>query len=189
MAKPKTSSSVNRQPEASAAPVVACGCVDLRQIAGDCYRIDLDEAHTAERGSGCRAADAWLLVVPCRFGHVFPWGKVRLAVSTNGRGPTAQRLAGLPFVRVEQAADDGFTLSFAADRFDEIAAIVKPLRLAGRRAMSADERKRAVERLRPFRFEGRSTQNRGPKIERNSTQTASDDSRHLQAAPRAITAA
>jgi hypothetical protein len=128
---------------------------------GERFKLARDEA--AMRGQH----DPWLLVIPCRFGHLFPWGSNRLAVSTDGRGSTAQRLAALPFVRVEQDGADGLTLSFGIEHFEAIAAIVRPHRRAGRQSMPADERQRAVRRLEPFRFTGRRTENRRPKFERN----------------------
>jgi hypothetical protein len=46
------------------------------------YRVRRDPAECDEQSS---AADAWLLQIPARYGHVFPYGGNRLAVSTHRR--------------------------------------------------------------------------------------------------------
>jgi len=117
-------------------------CIDLRDLAGKRYRVAHDPAYQAEYGERGFTVDLWLLTIPCQFGHFFPWGGDRLAFSTNNRGRTAKILAALPFVRIEQDAEDGFTLSFDAQHFDEVAQIAKPKR---RRQVSDAERARLAE--------------------------------------------
>jgi len=116
-------------------------CIDLAAAFGDRFRVERDPAYSAEHGIRGQSVDPWLLTIPCRFGHVFPWGGDRLALSTNGRGPTARALACLPFVRVEQEAGDGYTISFPVDRFEEVAQLAKPKR---KRAALSDERREAL---------------------------------------------
>jgi hypothetical protein len=112
-------------------------CIDLRERFGSEYRIENDPAYEAEYGRFGRTEDPWMLTIPCKFGEIFPWGGDRLAFGSNGRGSTANQVAGLPFVRVEQDGSDGFTVSFHVDHFAEVAAIVRPKR---RRRLSSSHK-------------------------------------------------
>jgi hypothetical protein len=102
-----------------------------------------------------------LLTIPATFGHFYPWGGSRLAFSTDNRGPTAKLLARLPFVRIEQDADDGYTLSFEAEHFGEIAEIARPKR---RRQMTPEQRQANIDRLAKFQFSAARTAAGTPQI-------------------------
>ncbi len=124
-------------------------CPDLRQLFADRYRIQHEESYYAEE-SRCRGdEDAWLQVIPCRHGHIFPWGCGLLAASTSRRGPIAARLRSLPFVEVVQDGDDGSTVTFPVESFDQVAGILAPKR---KRSLRPETRSAAIERLRAFRF-------------------------------------
>jgi len=73
--------------------------IDLRRAYGSRYKIGWDEAFFAEHGPNARGDDPWLQVIWGRLGHVYPLGGELLAVATNTRGPTANRLAGFHSAR------------------------------------------------------------------------------------------
>jgi len=62
-----------------------------------------------------------------------------LAACTRTAGPVAMRLRSLPFAEVAQDGADGVNVVFPVDRFDEVAAIMKPRR---RRVLSPEARER-----------------------------------------------
>ena len=97
-------------------------CPNLKELFGDRYRVIVEESHQAERGTEIkRAVDPWLLVIPGKYGHCFPWSDSRLAVSVDGHTRIAKRIAGLAYVLVEQDGDFGeMTASFQCGDFDTI---------------------------------------------------------------------
>jgi len=139
-------------------------CIDLRALAGEQFRVAHDPAYAAEHGERGRTDDPWLLTIPCRFGHIFPWGSNRLALSTNTHGGTGKMLASLPFVQVEQDAEDGYTLTFDSQHFDQVAQLAKPKL---RRRLTPEQRHNQIERLASFRF---SAASKAPKTSPESTE-------------------
>jgi hypothetical protein len=117
-------------------------CINLKERFGQRCRVLYEESRTAEHGSRSHVADPWLLVIPCRHGHIYPHGGDQLAASTNNRGAIAKRLAALPCVRVVQDGDDGINVVFHVDDFPAVAAIMKPKRL---RRLSAEHRAKLAE--------------------------------------------
>lgn len=116
-------------------------CPDLKALSAGQYRVLREETYAAEHGNRARAADPWLLTIPCRHGHIFPFGAGMLAASTNRRGGIAGQLAALPGCRVHQDGDDGLTVVFPAAMFKAVAAIIKPRR---RRRWSEAQRAKAI---------------------------------------------
>jgi hypothetical protein len=114
-------------------------CIDLKECFGNCYRVVAEESYRAERGDTARIHDPWLLVIPCKYGHIYPHGGECLAASTTHRGPLANQLAALSCVRVVQDGDDGVNAVFHIDDFDQVAAVMKPKR---RRKLSSDHAKK-----------------------------------------------
>lgn len=82
----------------------------------------------AERGTRGRGHEPWLLMIPCRHGRIYPHGGAYLGASTDHRGPIANRLTALPFVRIVQNGDDGINVVFRVDDFDQIAELMRPKR-------------------------------------------------------------
>ena len=117
-------------------------CVNLKERFGRKYRVTYEESYYAQYGPRAQTDDPWLQIIPCRRGHIFPWGDNILAASTNGRGPTAHKLAALDFTTISQDGDDGVTMLFPVERFPEVAELMKPRR---RRQVSDQERQRLLE--------------------------------------------
>ena len=123
-------------------------CIDLFEQFGNRYRVEQEPAGEIVRRRG-RAVDPWLLVIPCKHGHIYPHGGRFLGASTNHRGPVADRLEKLPCVRVVQNGEDGINVVFDIDDFDQVAAIMRPRR---RRRLSPEQLAERSERLRKYQF-------------------------------------
>ena len=115
-------------------------CIDLKTLGK--FRI---EHESGKRGRD----DLWLLVIPCRHGHIYPHGGDRLGFASRCRGPVANKVAALPGARIEQEAGDGLNVSFPVEMFGRVARIVGAKR---QRTMTAEQRTAAAERLARFRF-------------------------------------
>jgi hypothetical protein len=124
-------------------------CVNLRELFGRQYRVTYEESYYAERGARAWADDPWLQVIPCRAGHIYPWGSAMLAASIDTRGSTARKLAALDFTTVHQDGSDGMTILFPVERFPQVAALMHPKR---RRQMTEEQRQAAAERLAKYAF-------------------------------------
>jgi len=124
-------------------------CVNLKERFGRRYRVVYEESYHAERGQHAHTDDPWLQIIPCRLGHIFPWGGSTLAASTNTRGPTARKLAALDFTTVAQDGDDGLTVIFPVEHFAKVAKILRP---HCRRRLTAAQKAAAIERLAKYAF-------------------------------------
>lgn len=122
-------------------------CVNLKKEFGKRYRVKYEESYHAEHGENARAEDPWLMTIPCRNGHIFPWGGGDLAASTNRLGPVANALKTLPFATLAKEGSDGVTVLFDVQHFDEVARILKPRR---RRRLSPEERAKRTKRLHEY---------------------------------------
>ncbi len=126
-------------------------CVNLKQRFGDRYRITYEESFWAERPEFRQDEEPWLQIIPCRNGHIYPWGGTKLAACTTTSGPVANRLRTLPSVEVAQDGADGVNVVFNVAHFEVVAEIMRPRR---RRWVSETERQRLAElsrRYSPFR--------------------------------------
>ena len=156
----------------------SAGCVNLKERFGDRYKVTYEESYYAER-SRHTVVDPWLMIIPCKYGHIFPWGGELLAASVDGHPNIAGVVRRLACTTVRQQGDFGeLTASFHVDDFDQLAKIMVPRR---RRQVSETERNRLAEVGRRFRFQ------HGYECEHSDlerTQTTPDDSEH-QTAPTA----
>ena len=71
------------------------------------------------------------MIIPCRHGHICPWGDGLLAACTDKSGRIAKRLWQLPFVdrNASQRGTDGVNAVFPLERFAKVAAIMKAKRI------------------------------------------------------------
>ena len=103
-------------------------CIDLAERFGRRYRVEHEESYMAQYGPRARVKDPWLQTIPCRAGHIYPWGGSTLATVTNNAGPTARKLAALPDVTTWQDGSDGMTVLFDAANFTKVAKLMRPRR-------------------------------------------------------------
>lgn len=123
--------------------------VDLRARFGTRYRIEHDPAYGAEDRRSAKAEEVWLQLIPGRLGHIFPWGGELLGVSTACRGPAANRLAALSYIKIHADGDDGLTATFHLDHFREVARII---RARTTRRLSDAQRRALIDAGSAFRF-------------------------------------
>ena len=125
-------------------------CINLKDHFGDRHPVRYEESYFADRGDGARAEDPWLMIIPCRHGHLYPHGGDLLAVSTNGKGPITTKIRELACTTVVQDSDEGVNATFHVDDFDQVAEVMKP----HRRRQWTNEQKQAVsDRLAGFQFQ------------------------------------
>lgn len=129
-------------------------CINLQEQLGDRYKIAFDPAYDpAHRRKD--ALDPWSMVIPCRRGTIYPFGGDLLAVEIDGRPRTAKRLEQLEGVTLYQDGDREKTFVFHVGLFPEVARIVQPRR---KRRLSAEQRRKAAERLRKYWFQSRTSE-------------------------------
>lgn len=118
------------------------GCIDISKF-GYAYAVERDPAYKAEYGHKACVHDPWLLLIPCRHGHIYPHGGSRLAISLDpGHDRLKMRLLAIGCTLHQDSDDDGATLLFDAAILGRVAKVVKPKR---RPRLSVDERKRRSE--------------------------------------------
>ena len=124
-------------------------CVNLKELFGDRFKIDVDESYYAERPEFRREEEPWLTHVVCQHGHIGVWGDDLLVASTRTPGPVATKLKALPFAQTAQDGSDGVNVVFPVEHFEEVAEIMKPRK---RRRLSAEQRAANIERLAKYQF-------------------------------------
>ena len=115
-------------------------CINLRDMFGDRFKVTYDKAYHAEHGERGRTIDTWLMVVPCRYGHIFPYGGAQLAAFTGGK-KTMNRLAKLDCCRVLQHGDGEMVVTLDVKDAETVFGILKPRR---RRRLGDDHKKKLV---------------------------------------------
>lgn len=168
------------RPCPSGKTVIRPGCLDIRDRFGRRFKIEYEESYRAERPEFRTAEALWLTVIPCRHGHICPWGGDNLAACTKTAGPVARRLKALPFVDVAQDGSDGVNVVFHVEHLEEVAAIMQPRR---RRVLSEPARVRLAEAGARTRF-GRGIQT-APN-ERPCVPMPLDDFQAVQPLPRVL---
>jgi len=124
-------------------------CINLREKFGDRYRVEYEESYHAEHGDGARSDDPMQQSRRCQACHICPGGDGRLMACTDLAGPISKRLKALEFAAVVQDGSDGANVLFPIDRFDEVAAIMKPRR---RRRLSEQHKEKLMAASRDHWF-------------------------------------
>jgi hypothetical protein len=122
-------------------------CTDLRQLAGDRFRVwNEPEARRARKTD-----DRWDLILLGRAGSVAPWayapprGSGALVACTNSAITTRRLLDAVPGSVIVQEGSGGANFVFPAEHLDTVAGI---LRLRRRRRYTPEQRQELVARLR-----------------------------------------
>ena len=112
-------------------------CIDLRATFGDRFRCEFEESYDAERSEFRSVEAAWLTLIPCDYGHIYPHGGRMLAAYSKRRRRCDELLA-LDCVTVHhdgecegKRGDPGIrevTVLFDVDDFERVAAIMQPKR-------------------------------------------------------------
>ena len=103
-------------------------CIDLAERFGRRYRVEYEESYFAQYGPRARVNDPWLKIIPCRLGHLMPWGGSLLAAVTDRAGPAARKLAALPGAILWQDGSDGATVLFDVTDLPRMAKLMHPKR-------------------------------------------------------------
>jgi hypothetical protein len=119
--------------------------LDLKAQFGDRYQITYDESATDDTD---RETRLWCARISCRFGFISVHGPDTLAAWSNHRS-VVKRLAELAGVRVHQRGDHEIRVTFASDRLEEIACILRAKR---RRRLSEEHRAKLMASNEQFRF-------------------------------------
>lgn len=116
-------------------------CIDLSRQFDNAFVVRRDPA---ARRANARTNDAWHFVIPCKFGHICPWGDSLLAASVDGHRMVSSVLSKTGVCKLVQDGDDGQTFTFDVSNFPAVAKIMRP-RL--RRLVSEPVRERMRRRM------------------------------------------
>jgi hypothetical protein len=119
-------------------------CIDLKARFGREYRVRYEESYYAEYGPNALTRDPWYMIIPGKYGHVYPHGGELLGAATDKAGIIARKLRKLPGVRVSQDGDDGINALFSVALIPQVADLLK-LR---RRRLSPEQRAILADRAR-----------------------------------------
>lgn len=113
--------------------------INLKELYGDKYKIGHDPAAELEPNG---RKDPWLFIIPCRYGHIYPYSDKLLAVWAEGRIIRQRIRRRFPKLENPNWGDDGEAIFlFPVVMFDGIAEIVKPKR---KRQLSREHREKLV---------------------------------------------
>ena len=140
-------------------------CINLQEQFGQQYRITFDPAYNPKHVPRDKL-DAWMMLIPCRRGVIYPHGGDLLIVEVDGRRVTANRLATWTAPRRIKRATSFLAVTFDVADFDEVAAIVKPKR---HRQVSEAERQRLATIGATTRFDSRQPEHVQRPVRRSET--------------------
>lgn len=126
--------------------------INLMTRFGKQYRIAFDPGYDPKHRPKDKL-DPWAMEIPCERGTIYPHGGNDLAVMVDYRPITARKLAAIPGVVLVQDGDQEKTFVFPVELFKTVAKAVKPRR---KRRLTAEQKQKAAERLKAFRFPSRS---------------------------------
>ena len=102
-------------------------CVNLMERFGKRYRIEFDPAYNPKHRPRAKL-DPWMMVIPGRYGTIYPDGGDYLRVDIDHHNQIAKRVGCLAVCQLVQDGEFEKTIRFPVDRLDDIAAIVHPHR-------------------------------------------------------------
>jgi hypothetical protein len=115
--------------------------INLREKYGHRFRIEYEPSYYAQYGPRARFEDPWLMLIPGKYGHIYPHDGSKLAVATNNRGSVAKRLMAMGCCEVHQDGDDGVTVLIDEADLPKVAPVVK---LRTTRTLTPEQRERLV---------------------------------------------
>ncbi len=125
-------------------------CINLKKTFGDRFKVDYEEAYSAQYGTNARIEDPHLMIIPCKYGHLYPDGPQTLAASVDGHSRIAAQIKELKCCRVHQDGDKGeLTVLFDVTDFDKVADIMQPRQ---KRRWTEEQKQKAGERLAKYRY-------------------------------------
>lgn len=99
--------------------------LNLKNLFGDRYKIELDEA-THCRGESKK--DPWYFQIPCKFGHIYPHSSNQLGYYCNGPRLMKRLQREHPEIEISQEGDFEAIFLFSPPQFDMIATYAHPKR-------------------------------------------------------------
>ena len=101
--------------------------INLKKQFGRRYRVTYEESYHAEHGPNARVEYPWLMIIPCKYGQLYPWDESTLAASVDGYPKVAGQFRRLKCCRVHQDGDFGeLTVLFDIADFAKVARIMRP---------------------------------------------------------------
>jgi len=128
-------------------------CVNLKERFGKRFKVRREESYEAENPKYRAEEEAWLQIIPCVGGEIYPHGGDTLAAYLRP-GPRAESLKRLRCVRVKTLGSDGVTVLFDVADFDQVAGIMQPRKRA-QPQLSPEQReakRQAMERVNAQRW-------------------------------------
>ena len=122
-------------------------CIDLEATFKK-YRLVMDPAYETLSRSEKKRERAWLTIVECRYGQVYPDGGTGLRVETNGSHIIANKIERLPFVEYVVVCDEGIQAWFDFEHWTEVMKIMKP---RNRRRLTEAQKQQVTDRLSAWR--------------------------------------
>ncbi len=100
--------------------------LNLRQLFGDRFKIELDDVYSGRPNS---QGDPWYYLIPCKYGHIYPYSDRLLAYYCVGERVRAKLRREHPELECRQWSDDGeCVFLFEPDQIDIIADHAQPHR-------------------------------------------------------------
>lgn len=109
-------------------------CVALASLG---YYVRYEESFAALYGARSKVYDPWLLIMPCQYGEIYPFGGSWLAINTKHK---TRSLMKLPSARLYTDCGEGQTILVDVKYFPEIARIMRPKPLRKPRKPKTDDK-------------------------------------------------
>ena len=123
-------------------------CINLRErFDGRCkgespkagkYRVEFDPCYSSA-GVPRDKLDPWYMLIPCKYGHIYPYGDDQLAIDIEGHCQMRGMVKRLGCTELYTEGDDDICCLFDVADFDKVAELVKPRKW---RQVSDEERER-----------------------------------------------
>ncbi|MBN1851263.1 MAG: hypothetical protein JW829_01010 [Pirellulales bacterium] len=123
-------------------------CVNLLERFGDRYKIAFDECYDPKHRPR-ESLDPWFMRIPCKIGHINPYGGEILELFVDGHRKTRAKIKKLDFVMLYTEGDDEASFLFDVKDFNRVAHIAGPLK---RRRLTDEQKAKAAVRLQKYQY-------------------------------------